>query len=120
MDAGSLVGHDGAMTEDDARKRLVARQAELDAEDAANVDSRDTVELQQDSVGRLSRMDAMQQQAMAQATARRRHAERARIEAALARLEEGEWGWCTACGNAIAKKRLEHDPSVAQCVDCAN
>ena len=107
------------MTEEEAKERLVARRAELDAEDTANADSRDTVELQQDSVGRLSRMDALQQQAMAQATARRRVAERTRIEAALSRLDEGEWGWCTACGNEIAEKRLAHDPSVAKCVECA-
>ncbi|MXO96767.1 TraR/DksA family transcriptional regulator [Erythrobacter aquimaris] len=107
------------MTEAEARIKLIARREALDAQDAANTDSRDTVELQQDSVGRLSRMDAMQQQAMAQATARRRVAERARIAAALERLDEGEWGWCTACGNEIAEKRLAHDPSVARCVECA-
>ena len=107
------------MTEAEARKKLIARREALDAQDAANADSRDTVELQQDSVGRLSRMDAMQQQAMAQATARRRVAERARIEAALNRIDKGEWGWCTACGNEIAAKRLQHDPSVARCVACA-
>ena len=107
------------MIEDEARTRLIARREALDAQDAANAVSRDTVELQQDSVGRLSRMDALQQQAMAQATARRRVAERARIEAALEKLEAGEWGWCTACGNAIAANRLAHDPSVAKCVECA-
>ena len=107
------------MTEAEARRKLIARREALDAQDAANADSRDTVELQQDSVGRLSRMDAMQQQAMAQATARRRGAERARIAAALERMDEGEWGWCTACGNEIAEKRLVHDPSVARCVECA-
>ena len=119
MDARLDVGHHAPMTEEEARKRLIGRREALDAEDAANADSRDTVELQQDSVGRLSRMDAMQQQAMAQATARRRVAERARIEAALARIDEGEWGLCTDCGNAIAEKRLAHDPSVAKCVECA-
>ena len=107
------------MTEAEARRKLIARREALDAQDAANADSRETVELQQDSVGRLSRMDAMQQQAMAQATARRRVAERARIAAALERMDEGEWGWCTACGNEIAAKRLQHDPSVAKCVECA-
>ncbi|WP_247712429.1 TraR/DksA family transcriptional regulator [Qipengyuania xiapuensis] len=119
MDARHDVGHHASMTEEEARTRLIARRDALDAEDAANADLRDTVELQQDSVGRLSRMDAMQQQAMAQATARRRVAERARIEAALARIDEGEWGWCTACGNEVAEKRLAHDPSVAKCVECA-
>lgn len=54
------------MPEKEARQRLVARREAHDAEDAAKADSRDTVELQQDSVGRLSRMDATQQQAMAQ------------------------------------------------------
>lgn len=107
------------MTEAEARRKLIARREALDAQDAANADSRETVELQQDSVGRLSRMDAMQQQAMAQATARRRVAERARIAAALERMDEGEWGWCTVCGNEIAAKRLQHDPSVAKCVECA-
>ena len=106
------------MTEEEGRQHLIARREALGAEGAADADKRDTVELQQDSVGRLSRMDALQQQAMASTAARRRAAERARIEAALARLEEGEWGWCTACGNTIAEKRLEHDPSVALCFEC--
>ena len=104
------------MTEDEARLRLLARKDELEAEDRTNADP---VTLQQDSVGRLSRMDAMQQQAMAQATQRRREAERRRIGVALERLDEGEWGWCTTCGEAIAEARLQHDPSVAQCVGCA-
>ena len=108
------------MKEEEARAALLARREALEAEDATNADSRDTVELQQDSVGRLSRMDAMQQQAMAQATERRRTAERARISAALERIEDGEWGYCLKCGEEIAEKRLRHDPSVANCVTCAS
>ena len=108
------------MTEQEAREALLARREALEAEDAANADSRDTVELQQDAVGRLSRMDAMQQQAMAQATERRRSSERARITAALERIDEGEWGYCLKCGEEIAEKRLRHDPSVANCVKCAS
>lgn len=107
------------MTEDEARTALLERQAQLAKEDVANADSRDTVELQQDSVGRLSRMDAMQQQAMAQAQERRRAQERVRIEAALERLDDGEWGYCAKCGEEIAEARLKHDPSVATCVKCA-
>lgn len=109
-----------AMTEDEARTALLARRDQLDAEDAANADSRDTVELQQDAVGRLSRMDALQQQAMAKATGVRREAERKRITAALERIEEGEWGWCATCGEEIAENRLRRDPSVTQCVGCAS
>ena len=107
------------MTEEEARTALVARQEELASEDAANADSRDTVELQQDSVGRLSRMDALQQQAMAQATERRRAAEGLRIKAALERLDEGEWGYCLSCGEKIVEARLRHDPSIPTCIKCA-
>ncbi|QIG80044.1 TraR/DksA family transcriptional regulator [Stakelama tenebrarum] len=77
------------------------------------------VPLDQESVGRLSRMDAMQVQAMALAADRRRQAERARIDAALARIEEDEFGWCVECGDAIAPARLAHDPAVSHCINCA-
>lgn len=107
------------MTADDAREALIARLAEIDDQERAGEEDRKPVTLQQDSVGRLSRMDAMQVQAMALATAQRRRAEKLRIEAALGRLDEGEWGWCAGCGDKIAGKRLAHDPSVARCIACA-
>ncbi|RPF71544.1 TraR/DksA family transcriptional regulator [Aurantiacibacter spongiae] len=107
------------MTPAQARTALVARLAELDALDASGEEAGKPVELQQDSVGRLSRMDAMQQQAMAQAEQRRRRAERVRIGQALERMEEGEWGWCVTCGEAIAAGRLASDPARATCVTCA-
>lgn len=109
-----------AMTQDEARAALLARNAELDAEDRANAEAREPVTLQQDSVGRLSRMDAMQQQAMAQATERRRAQERTRIKAALERLDEGEWGYCVSCGEDIAEARLRNNPSTATCIKCAS
>ena len=107
------------MDEDQALTALEARLEELDKLDALSAEGRAPVTLQQDAVGRLSRMDAMQQQAMAQAEERRRHAERARIRAALVRLNEGEWGYCVTCGEGIAEGRLRNDPSVATCVGCA-
>lgn len=98
--------------------KLRARLAELDAEDAAGAEGQRTVELDQQAVGRLSRMDAIQNQAMAQAQARRRDAERARIRAALVRLSEGEYGYCTECGEEIAPARLDVDPAIARCAEC--
>ena len=103
----------------EARSRLLARRAELDEEDRISAETRAPVTLQQDSVGRLSRMDAMQVQAMALAAQRRRAAERQRIDAALQRIDEGEWGYCLHCGEEIAERRLQHDPSVPRCVGCA-
>lgn len=103
-----------------ARERLLSRRAELEEEDRLSAAERAPVKLDQDSVGRLSRIDAMQMQAMALAAERRRIAERTRIDAALKRLEDGEFGYCLSCGDEIASARLEHDPSVARCLACAS
>lgn len=77
------------------------------------------VELDQQSVGRLSRMDAMQQQAMASAQETRRNGRGRALEAAIARIEIGEFGWCDECGDFIGLGRLELDPTVMRCRDCA-
>lgn len=102
------------------REKLEAWRASLTGEDEKAAAWRKPAELDQQSVGRLSRMDAMQQREMAEAEARRRRADITRIDAALDRLEEGEYGWCLSCGEAIAAKRLDIDPAASQCVGCAN
>ena len=91
----------------------------MDSEDALGADDQKTVTLDQQSVGRLSRMDAMQRQAMAQALARRRAARRQRILAALKRVAEDEFGYCQECGDDIAPARLTLDPTVSLCLTCA-
>ncbi|MGB0497349.1 MAG: TraR/DksA family transcriptional regulator [Rubricella sp.] len=111
-----------AMKEEDFdthRATLMARLAELDTLDNANADARDTVQLDQTSVGRLSRMDALQGQAMAKAQAARSQSERRAILAALRRIDEGEFGWCETCGEEIAEGRLALDPTVTRCIGCA-
>jgi DnaK suppressor protein len=100
-------------------RRLRARLAELEELSSGSGESRAAVELDQTRVGRLSRMDALQGQAMAQATEVRRQQEIRRIRAALERLAEGEFGACVQCGEEIADKRLELDPAVPTCIDCA-
>lgn len=102
-----------------ARAALQARQDELERLSKISADSRATVTLDQASVGRLSRMDALQSQAMAQATERQRSAELARIKAALLRMDEDEYGYCIVCGEQIPAKRLEIDPAASHCIKCA-
>jgi DnaK suppressor protein len=106
-------------TRADLRARLEAMLAELDRADTQTAEDRKPVELDQQSVGRLSRIDAMQMQAMAEAQAGRRAAERKRIRAALARFEEDEYGHCQRCGEEIEAERLRIDPAAPFCVDCA-
>lgn len=102
-----------------ARERLMALKRELQALSAASEDDRAAVALDQQAVGRLSRMDAMQQQAMAQATERQRSSEITRIKNALKRLAEDEYGYCVECGEDISVKRLEIDPAATHCIKCA-
>ena len=102
-----------------ARKRLIDRQTELQNHSHISKQARDTVTLDQQSVGRLTRMDAMQQQAMAAATKRARDGELLRIKAALKRLDMGDYGYCLQCGNEIAEKRLDVDPGAPLCINCS-
>jgi len=102
-----------------ARERLLALKAELlDLSQSAH-DDRKPVELDQQSVGRLSRQDSLQVQAMAKAAEARRAQEIRRIDAALQRVEDDEYGWCAECGEAIEDKRLELDPAAPRCAACA-
>lgn len=106
------------MSPEAARKRLLQTRAEIEQQDEATRCDRAPVELDQTSVGRLSRMDALQVQAMAQAGRKRRTIELQRIEAALARIEAGEFGACVRCGEDIPPARLEIDPAIAVCLNC--
>ena len=100
--------------------RLLERRAELQAlSDSAQI-SRETVELDQSKVGRLSRMDALQRQEMALESERRRTAELKRIDAALKRLDGDDYGYCVRCNEEIAPARLEFDPAVMICIRCAS
>ncbi|MEM6466868.1 MAG: TraR/DksA C4-type zinc finger protein [Pseudomonadota bacterium] len=111
------------MTESDKaalKTQLQDRLAELDLEDGRGADGQKTVTLDQQAVGRLSRMDALQQQAMARATQGRRSAERARIASTLARIDKAYFGLCTDCDEPIALARLKLNPTLTLCVDCAN
>ena len=79
-----------------------------------------TVTLDQTSVGRLSRMDALQSQAMLQEAARRREQSLRDIADALRRIENDDYGFCQECGMEIADKRLQFNPTARYCVDCSN
>lgn len=99
--------------------RLETRRDELLQLTEAGAGARRPVELDQTRMGRLSRMDALQSQAMSLETERRRQVELRRIDAALAHIEEGEFGFCVQCGEPIAPKRLELDPTTPICIACA-
>jgi DnaK suppressor protein len=102
------------------RTRLLALREELETATVAGDESSQVVELDQARVGRLSRMDAMQAQQMAQASGRRRELMLRRITAALARIDSGDYGVCKSCDESINPKRLEFDPTAVLCIQCAS
>ena len=75
--------------------------------------------MDQARVGRLSRMDAMQQHAISQAAYNLADLERQRIQSALGRMLADEYGYCVICGEEIAEGRLRFDPSALTCISCA-
>lgn len=102
------------------KAKLLAERRELHYDSGVTAGERKAVELDQTAVGRLSRMDALQVQAMQLETERRRDVEQVRIDAALKRMDEGEYGYCASCDEEIKAKRLETDPATPVCIDCAS
>ena len=91
---------------------------ELRALSSNSRESRAPVQLDQQSVGRLSRMDAMQQQSMDVAREERRQTRLAALATARRRIDSDDYGYCLGCGEEIAEARLKIDPAVTLCVDC--
>ena len=100
------------------REALLTLRANIVDLDEANAEAAGTVSLDQSKVGRLSRMDAMQAQQMAQETARRRKLQLQKIEGALRRIEADDYGYCHVCGEEISAARLEFDPTSTRCIRC--
>ena len=119
MGSWSVMNHTPEIDAATAKARLLARQQDLLRLAEASAEARRPVELDQARLGRLSRMDAIQSQAMSVETHRRRRVELHRIDAALGRIEAGDYGFCVNCGVTIALKRLEFDPTTPVCIDCA-
>lgn len=77
-----------------------------------------TVELDQTAVGRLSRMDSLQNQSLSKGLRDREVVRLSQIRAALLRLEQGTFGTCVECGGAIPFERLFVFPEAPECADC--
>ena len=97
---------------------LAKRENQL-LEQLADVSERaSTVVLDQQSVGRVSRVDALQQQAMAVANQAQATNELNAITLAQRELADDEFGYCKQCDEYIAEARLLANPSAQYCVAC--
>lgn len=101
------------------KSSLLELQSELATLDSISKGSTATVILDQSSIGRLSRMDALQGQQMALESERRRKQQLLQIKAALVRIENEDFGYCNVCDEEIAIGRLNINPTVTRCVKCS-
>lgn len=99
-------------------RHLATLRNKLDGELATTSAQSQPVELDQSKVGRLSRMDAIQQQSMAVEERRRRQIRRQQVTAALAAIDDGSYGDCRSCGEPIGYRRLKARPESPFCVPC--
>lgn len=115
------------MTEDTplTDEQLAAFRAEIEAEFArlersmcVTDEGQKPVELDQSAVGRLSRIDELQNRAMTRNLREREDVKLGGLLQALRRIESGTFGLCAECGAPIPVARLEVFPETATCVEC--
>jgi DnaK suppressor protein len=102
------------------RNLLERQKHKLPTDRALSEDSTKPVMPDQAVFGRLSRMDALQGQAMAVETRRRTDIRLHRIHSALERMQSDDYGYCLSCGEEIGRRRLEADPAAPLCIQCAS
>ncbi len=108
-----------ALDLDQFKERIQLILRELESLAVSSQEAARPVELDQTRQGRLSRMDAMQSQAMAKVGEARRQVQVNELKKALTRIEQGDFGTCGTCGEDISVARLTADPAVLTCIDCA-
>ncbi|HUG39555.1 MAG TPA: TraR/DksA family transcriptional regulator [Longimicrobiales bacterium] len=77
------------------------------------------VKLDQSAVGRLSRIDSLQNQGLTRNLQEREQAKLGQVITAFQRLEAGTYGICTECGGEVPFERLEVFPETPTCTSCS-
>lgn len=101
------------------KEKLTALQKDLNEDITRSKESTKPVKLDQQAVGRVSRIDAIQQQQMQSASLERLKNRILAVERALSKIESKEYGLCLKCEEQIAKKRLLAQPEASLCIRCS-
>lgn len=100
------------------RDLITSQLADIQAQLSLSEDGAKPVDLDL-SIGRISRVDAMQQQSMALASRSRLVQRQLALGAALSRLDGDAFGECVDCGEPIELGRLRARPESIRCVECS-
>lgn len=100
------------------REKIVSRLKELEGQLTLTQESAKTVELDQALAGRVSRIDAIQQQKLAQAGLSRAKSKFEQLSKTLLQLDSEDFGYCEECGEEIKFARLLIKPESRYCIEC--
>ena len=100
------------------RLALEQKTSDLVAQLASNAEAAKPVQLDQSAVGRVSRVDALQGQALAKATRHAMQQQLAQCKAALQAVARDEYGLCRRCEEPIGFPRLQAKPESPFCLAC--
>ena len=98
--------------------QLLRLRTELNEQLEISEQAAGVVTLDQTAVGRVSRMDAMQQQSMAKSTREKASSKLKKVQAALQAISDNDYGYCRKCDELIAFKRLQAQPEAQLCIHC--
>lgn len=105
---------------DQLKGQLLKLESSLQEQLQIGGDASDVVALDQSKVGRVSRMDAMQQQQMALSTRGKSQQRLLKVKSALQAIESGDYGYCRRCDEVIGFPRLQAQPEAPLCIGCQN
>ena len=73
----------------------------------------------ENSIGRISRMDAINNKSVAEAALRTKKKKLASLKNALTKIDQVDFGKCERCKNPIQIARVVYMPESGLCVHCA-
>lgn len=103
---------------DELRAELDRQLVRLERSMRVTDEALEPVKLDQTAVGRLSRIDSLQNQGLTRNLQERERVQLAHIQGALRRMTEGTYGLCVTCGAPIPFGRLYVVPESPTCASC--
>ena len=104
---------------EELRSELLRLKKKMERSMRTTAQAMKPVELDQGAVGRLSRMDSLQNQGLTRNLQERETARYGQIITSLKRIEEGTFGVCVSCGRQIPFERLFVFPETPTCAQCS-
>jgi len=101
-------------------KKKIIELLEKSKEDLVEISKMTLPVKPENSLGRISRMDAINNKAVMEVAQRNKEAKIAKLKLALLKIEDDDFGTCKDCKNQIQSMRLMYLPESTLCIHCAS